>query len=174
MSTLNVTMPESTSTCNGKQVTFRAPCDCIGVENIVINGKTYALLNTADKPVYNDNIFVSGALVSVIIDEDNNKAYIQNASTIVDYHVTLSANNWKLDNVSGRYYYQDVTINGILASDNPVVDIDPKSGDDILDIYEHNDNMCKIFHIATSNGTIKIYATEIIKKDLPIQLKVVR
>lgn len=34
MSTLTVTLPEGTSTVDGKQLTFVAPCDCTGVSAI--------------------------------------------------------------------------------------------------------------------------------------------
>lgn len=77
MATLNITLPEGASICNGKQVTFRAPCDCTGVTGIIIGGVTYALLTTNGETVDNGNAFISGALVSVLIDTENNNAYLQ-------------------------------------------------------------------------------------------------
>lgn len=79
MAILNVKLPDNTPICNGKQITFRAPCDCEGVTGINIDGDTYDLLSTVNEPVSKGGTFISGALVSVIIDTDNNKAYIQNS-----------------------------------------------------------------------------------------------
>lgn len=79
MATLNITLPSDSTICNGKQVTFRAPCDCANVTAIQIDGVTYTLLNTADETVAGTNTFVEGALVSVIVDTENNKAYIQSS-----------------------------------------------------------------------------------------------
>lgn len=174
MKTLNITLPEGSSVCNGKQITFRAPCDCTGVERLAIDGEIYDLLNIINESVSTGNIFVDGALVSVILDTENNRAYIQNVSSTITYHTKLLADNWKFDDVSYEYYYQDVDVDGILESDNPVVDIDPEPDDSIFDISEYDDNMCKIFHITTSANSIKVWAKSLVNRDLPIQLKVVR
>lgn len=104
MATLNVTLPEGASICNGKQVTFRAPCDCAGVTGIIIEGVTYALLDTTDTPIDTGNAFVAGALVTVVIDDENKKAYIQNggaggggAAVPRRVIVTLKASDWDSD-----------------------------------------------------------------------------
>ena len=174
MATLNITLPEGSSVCNGKQITFRAPCDCTRVEKLSINGQTYDLLNMNNNMVSTGNVFANGVLVSVMIDTENYKAYIQSSSSAITYHATLLSDNWVFDDLSMAYYYQEVDVDGILESDNPIVDIDSEYSNDIMDIYEYNNNICKIFYLKTYDGKIKAWSTEWIDKNLPIQLKVVR
>lgn len=73
---------------------------------------------------------------------------------------------------SGDYYYQDITVDGILASDTPVVDI--VCGSDNAANKVFSENMCKVFRITTSANKIRVWATEAISTAFPIQLKVVR
>ena len=91
----------------------------------------------------------------------------------VTYVATLLYANWTLDD-TGSYYFQDVTVAGICESDNPIVDINPRVGDTMSDILRHSNNMCKVFHITTSDNSIRAWSTEAIDHNIPIQLKVVR
>lgn len=79
MATLNISLPEGISICDGKQVTFRAPCDCTGVTTLLIDGLTYELLNTAGETIAGGSSFVAGSMVLVIIDTEQSKAYIQSS-----------------------------------------------------------------------------------------------
>ena len=96
---LNITLPEGAAICNGKQVTFRAPCDCTGVTGLKIGDITYTLLTTVNEPIDTNYVFVKDALVSVIIDTENNRAYIQNGAASGSggarkRDVTLLASDW--------------------------------------------------------------------------------
>lgn len=77
MATLTVTMPTGTTIVNGKQVTFRAPCDCTGIDGIVISGTTYMLVDATTEQI-TGHTFKKDAMVSVIMDTENNKAFVQN------------------------------------------------------------------------------------------------
>ena len=77
MATLTVTLPTGTTVVNGKQVTFRAPCDCTGISGIVINGTTYMLVDATTEQI-TGHTFKKDAMVSVIMDTENNKAFVQN------------------------------------------------------------------------------------------------
>lgn len=77
MATLTVTLPTGTTVVNGKQVTFRAPCDCTGVSGIVIDGTTYMLVDATTEQI-TGHTFKKDAMVSVIMDTENNKAFVQN------------------------------------------------------------------------------------------------
>ena len=70
------------------------------------------------------------------------------------------------------YYYQDIPVNGIITSDNPVADIMPSEDNDANTLYE--EAMCKVFRITTAANSIRVWATEAINIAFPIQLKVVR
>lgn len=86
----------------------------------------------------------------------------------VTYTATVTA-TWT---TSGDYFYQDIAVSGILATDNPVVDILPGSDNAANVVY--GENMCKVFRIVTSANSIRVWATEAIETAFPIQLKVVR
>ena len=73
---------------------------------------------------------------------------------------------------SGSYYYQNITVSGITANDNPVVDILP--GSDNAANVTYSECICKVFRIVTSANSIQVWATEAIATAFPIQLKVVR
>ena len=84
MSTLTVTLPEGASVVDGKQLTFVAPCDCTGVTGIKIGEVEYTLVDATNTCVSDKGSqFVSGAMVSVIIDTANSRAYIQNSANSV-------------------------------------------------------------------------------------------
>lgn len=77
MAILNITLPEGANICNGKQVTFRAPCDSIGVTALKISDITYTLLDSAGKEIDKGVSFAMGSLISVLIDTEQNKAFLQ-------------------------------------------------------------------------------------------------
>lgn len=102
MANLKITLPEGASICNGKQLTFRAPCNCNGIKGLVIDGVIYTLLNTANKLVGDSDAFVTGSIVSVMMDVDNKKAYVQNGSAGMEYV--------KKDNLGDFTYLKDETL----------------------------------------------------------------
>lgn len=73
---------------------------------------------------------------------------------------------------SGSYFYKDVTVSGILSTDNPVVDVLPGSDNDANALY--SESFCKVFRITTTTNNVRLWATEAIESSFPIQLKVVR
>ena len=96
MSTLTVTLPSHTSVQNGKQIVFRAPCDCMGVTGLIINNNTYALVDANNNILSstNTNAFAAGSMISVVLDVDNYKAYVQGASSGASINgVVVSQNN---------------------------------------------------------------------------------
>lgn len=90
------------------------------------------------------------------------------AATTVTYNATV-ATSWT---ESEGCYYQDITVTGILETDNPIVDI--MSGNDNSSNKLYNKAIGKVFRIVTYDNKIRVYATEAIDIAFPIQLKVVR
>ena len=77
MATLNLSLPSGTSVCNGKQVTFTAPCSCENVTTLKINGTDYALVDTMGQEMSGQkSIWAEGSLVTVVLDADTHKAYL--------------------------------------------------------------------------------------------------
>lgn len=94
------------------------------------------------------------------------------AAVTATYTATVSTSWTASWTASGDYFYQDITISGILAADTPIVDI--VSGSDNAANKIYNENICKVFRITTSANEIRVWATEAISTAFPIQLKVVR
>lgn len=91
-------------------------------------------------------------------DEANAFTYIASVST-----------TWSGDTVP---YSQTITVNGITASDNPIVDV-KLSGTYATDQARLAD-WGKIYRIVTAANQITVYATAKTSVVLPIQLQVVR
>lgn len=81
MPSVNLILPAGEAVVTGKQITFSSPCSNDGLNSILINGIEYALVDACRKPIGDvPEVFVRGALVSVVIDESNKLAYVQNAA----------------------------------------------------------------------------------------------
>ena len=107
MATFTVTLPSNVEVLNGKQITFRAPADCNGITGIVINGETYDLVDAKNKSVANVNSYVDGAMLSVILDIENKRAYLQNGVTLFEtFYVPtlLTAQAW----ANSQYSFEEM------------------------------------------------------------------
>jgi len=79
MAKIKLTLPGLEIPVNGKQVSFTAPCDCSVVDGIQIDGVDYDVVDSAGHTVsFGKNVWCSGALLTVTLDVDNRKAYLQN------------------------------------------------------------------------------------------------
>jgi len=77
LANLTLTLPAGIPICSGKQVTFKAPCDCTDVQAIIINDVTYALVDSNKSEISScGNLFCKDAYVSVLLDCENNLAYV--------------------------------------------------------------------------------------------------
>lgn len=87
---------------------------------------------------------------------------------VVTYTATVTA-TWT---ASGDYFYQDISVSGVLATDNPIVDV--VCGSDNAANALYSEAIGKVFRITASSGSIRVWATKAIEFAFPIQLKVVR
>lgn len=134
MSTLTITLPENVSICNGKQITFRAPCDHTNVTGIIIGNNTYELVDALNN---NTTVkFVSGAMLSAIVDTENFKAYIlSNAPapyTGVVQQIIIPVNSWveidhgdSTENLEYTYKYIRTITNTKNLNENSIVQFIP-------------------------------------------------
>lgn len=116
---------------NGEEIKFLAPCDCTAVMGLTVNhpietegvlteGSTTFTFKDAHGAALTmiGNLFVTGAVVKVILDTANNAAYIQNADTNTYLEsrwphrvtVTLPANGWTSNK-------QSISVVGVLADE---------------------------------------------------------
>ena len=79
MSIVKVTLPLGEIPVNGKQVSFVAPCNCKSVTGLSIEGETYTIVDALGEVISGTgNYFCAGSVVSVILNVDTKKAYLQN------------------------------------------------------------------------------------------------
>ena len=118
MSKVKVTLPGLEFPVTGKQVSFKAPCDCSNVECIQIDGVDYTVVDALGRQVTGSpkgGTWASGAQVSVILDCENKKAFLQNGNVTPDiigaaYRPNL-LHNWhfaKPINQRGEAEYKEV------------------------------------------------------------------
>lgn len=185
----NISVNSPVPVYDGQPLTFRSPADCSAISGLIVHyhdgkvatSKAFQFADAHGNNVGDYDLFAADALVKVILDTDTSLAFVQNADTnaylegrfdekaeTATYTAAVSA-TWT---ASGDYFYQDIAVSGILATDNPVVDIVCGSDNAANKVY--SENICKVFRITTSANKIRVWATEAISTAFPIQLKVVR
>ena len=80
MRVINLTLPNGESAVTGKQITFRTPCDSVTYDSmyISVNEEVFELVDALGDSLVSYS-FTEGSLISVILDVENKKAFIQNA-----------------------------------------------------------------------------------------------
>ena len=94
------------------------------------------------------------------------EAGIQAGATVTNYTAATSTSWIK----SSDYYYQDVTVTGITASDTPIVGLVPT-------MAGHDDEWSawsSVFKITTATNKLRLYSDEAIDIALSLQIKVVK
>lgn len=66
---------------NGMEINFKAPCDCTAADGLLIGNTTYSFVNAVgDVLTGASGVWATGCIVSVILDCDTKKAYVQNSA----------------------------------------------------------------------------------------------
>ena len=134
--------------------------------NPVTSGGVYTALSGKQATLTFDSAPTSGSANPVT--SDGIYTAINTKATTVTYTGTVST-TWT---GSSAPYTQTITISGILATDNPIIDVVLSStwATAIL----QSEEWTKIQRIVTSANTLTVYATEATTTAIPIQVKVVR
>ena len=185
----NISVNSPVPVYDGQPLTFRSPADCSAISGLIVHyhdgkvatSKTFQFADAHGNNVGDYDLFAADALVKVILDTDTSLAFVQNADTnaylegrfdekaVTETYTTSVSTSWK---ASGDFFYQDITISGILATDNPIVDI--KTGSDNAANNLYIEEFRKVFRIITYDNSIQVFATEKTNVAFTIQLKVVR
>ena len=94
MSILEVALPDDAIVCTGKQISFKAACDCVDITGITIDGTTYTLVDALGNDITTNNSFAEGSMVSFILDTDENKAYLQNGFSDCIGKIEFTSSEW--------------------------------------------------------------------------------
>jgi hypothetical protein len=83
MSKIKITLPNNEVPITGKLISFVAPCDSVDAECIQIDGVDYAIVDIMGNPITGTNgIWCRNAIIAVILDTGNKKAYMQEAGVL--------------------------------------------------------------------------------------------
>ena len=153
----------------GKIVTFTAPCNCSDVsDGLVINGETYTVCDAMGECVTGKGgAWCAGAQISVVLDCENKKAFIQNRAVSPESIGAAIAVKWDSITVATTawveadgLYTATVAVQDMLATDNPhSVDIVRSSDLEADALCEKAFALVK--RITTADGSITLYATKI-------------
>lgn len=126
MKTINLTLPDGEIPVNGKQVSFVAPCDCSVTKCLRINDAEYAIVDaTGCKVTEKGGAWTANSIVSVILDVDNKKAYLQGATLgamTQKLLATIPASGWSAEPTNG-WLTNKVNVEGMLSSYEPTFDL---------------------------------------------------
>lgn len=92
MSKIKLTLPGLEIPVDGKQVSFVAPCDCSVADGIQIDGVDYDIVDSVGNTVpFGRGVWRNGAVLSVILDVTNRKAYLQNQNSFTKAETMTTA-----------------------------------------------------------------------------------
>lgn len=173
----NIVISSNEPIGTGTLLKFTAPCSDVDVTGgLKINDTVYTVVDSLGNTVTGTakgGFWGNGAQVSVILNSTNNKAYIQNAATVTPTTITKTytatvGTSW----TSTAPYTQTVTVNGILSTDNPIIDVVlTGTKDSDLKILE---SWSMVSRITTSANSITVICYEDKPTvSIPLQIKVV-
>lgn len=93
---------------------------------------------------------------------------ITDEAGVTNTYTCNTSTSWSKN--SSGYYSQTVSVTGITANDNPIIDIVTN----LSNYASQLEAWGKVFKITTANNSITLYATEAINIALSLQIKVVR
>lgn len=87
------TPPEGWEEKSGVHVSFKSPCDCSSAGNLIIGSNAYSIVDACGNVLTGKSgAFISGAILDLVLDCENLKAYLQN-SAAADYIVEQGTSN---------------------------------------------------------------------------------
>lgn len=97
MATINWTPPGNWAEKTGAHVSFTAPCDCMSTTGLVIGENTYEIVDANLATVTGvGGVYTAGAIVELVLDCENMRAYILNGAAGGDAIVAQGVSgSWK-------------------------------------------------------------------------------
>lgn len=108
--TLTLTLPTGERVYTGRQVTFQAPCASEGLTGLIIEGVTYALVDSEGNTLV-ANSFAAEAMVSVIFNVEKLRAYVQNANTNAYLEGKFNSHNQAASTITAGTFAGQVVAN---------------------------------------------------------------
>ena len=165
MSIIKLTLPGTTVPVDGKSVSFVAPCSCANADTLQIDDKNYDIVDALGESVTGSvGYWDAGAIVTVVLDTINLKAYLQNAARACPgkhIETTLSKSKWSNGVYSFNSQYNSTIYDITIMLNGDKITSEQKSAYDDADIVG-----------LSSTNAIKALG-EVPTVDIPVILKVV-
>ena len=192
MAYIQLTLPNGELPFDGKQVTFRAPCDCGAPEGLQIGEQKFLIVDAMGNVITGGTgAFCKDSMLTVILDVTNSYAFLQNPATsngvtgsinannVINVNISSDNNLWTLidstDNILYNGMYTcNVSVDNILESDmfDVVLYIDKNSNEfdnNIMEQIRFFDEC--VIDVFIYDNYIQIISTEIPSVDFTITLK---
>lgn len=171
--TIVLTLPSVPAT--GTLVKFKAPCSCIGISKLRINDTDYSFVDAIENTISelsgdSGGVFNAGAIVSVVMDMESNKAFIQNpAKSMIDRvsegmivvfsNITVPTGEFVPDTTFETHPYRAV-IDAAGITSEYIADV----------IFSPKDAISGILASVSNTGAncVMIYASEVPSEDVSI------
>lgn len=119
-----------------------------------------------------DNEIADGAITtSKILDGSVNSAKLAQNAVSTLYTATIPANGWA---ETYGLYVNNVNISGVLASDNPVVDVTLETIADPSAMPAVSEEWGKVFRIKVFDNVLQCYASDVPDVDIPVKILCIR
>lgn len=185
MANFTLTLPAELKIEDGKMLSFKAPSDSGNIENVIINDIAYQLLDVSMNPI-SAGLFKAGAVLCVLMDVTNQRAYLQGTGSMVEeqaemmakmqedidskttsylYAATLKVANWTKE--SNNVYVQTITgLSQISTSGSGTVLYTGKTDVDNT-LASSNKLTCRPI---SANGQLTFQAAGIPEKDITLSI----
>lgn len=109
MSSVKLTLPGTMVPTTGMQINFIAPCDCTAIDSITIDTTTYAVVDTLGRSLAGTGcMWSAGALVSVLLDTVNARAFLLNAASVGILSPAQYGDELPPAGIPGRIFFKKV------------------------------------------------------------------
>ena len=109
MSSVKLTLPGTMVPTTGMQVNFIAPCNCTEAGSITIDDIRYTVVDTLGQPIGGTGcMWAAGALVSVLLDTTNSRAYLLNPGSVGRLSPSQYGDELPSPGIPGRIFFKRV------------------------------------------------------------------
>lgn len=109
MSSVKLTLPGTIVPATGMQINFVAPCNCTEIDSITIDSAVYTVVDSFGRSLAGTGcMWNAGALVSVLLDTVNNRAFLLNAGSVGILSPSQYGDALPAPGIPGRIFYKRV------------------------------------------------------------------
>lgn len=109
MSSVKLTLPGTMVPTTGMQINFVAPCNCSEIDSLTIDNKDYSIVDSLGHSLVGTGcMWSANALVSVLLDTVNARAFILNAGSVGILSPSQYGDELPAPGIPGRIFYKKV------------------------------------------------------------------